>query len=339
MKRPSFQFYPGDWQSNQKLRRCSPAARGAWLDILCVLHDCDEYGVARYPLRELCRAAGVDLKHARELVDRGVLKGSDVEPVRFTWAPSHAGRKGADVVLVESAGGPCWYCSRFVVDEYKRQRRGESTRFDSDDNQPSRRPSAKPKPKPKPKPMGGFGDGEGDGEGDGASSSSSSSISPDRSQHAELLPPAHAPERAREDDPAPNRQPTDAGLACRAMRDAGLFHANPSDARLLEALAFGVTPQALADTVREGLARNPPIEGARLFPWAISTAHGRLRDARATKPTTTHPSPRPAAAAPSRTLQGLAALEQMKHGTLVPERDPDRPAEAVHALAGPDARR
>ena len=43
--------------------------------------------------------------------------------------------------------------------------------------------------------------------------------------------------------------------------------------------------------------------------------------------------------APSKRMQGLQALEEMKHGTVVPERNPDRPAEAVHALAGPNAKR
>ena len=51
MKRPSFQFYVADWRLDQKLRRCSPAARGVWIDILCLLHDSDEqYGVLRWPL-------------------------------------------------------------------------------------------------------------------------------------------------------------------------------------------------------------------------------------------------------------------------------------------------
>jgi hypothetical protein len=56
LKRPSFQFYPADWKNNSKLRRCSEAARGAWVDILCLLNDCDEYGVCRWPLAELARA-------------------------------------------------------------------------------------------------------------------------------------------------------------------------------------------------------------------------------------------------------------------------------------------
>lgn len=45
MTRPSFQFYPGDWRKNANLNRCSHAARGVWVDVLCVLHDSDEWAI------------------------------------------------------------------------------------------------------------------------------------------------------------------------------------------------------------------------------------------------------------------------------------------------------
>ena len=54
MKRPSFQFYPGDWQANSNLRRCTHEEKGVWLDVMCLLHDQEEYGVARWPLKEFC---------------------------------------------------------------------------------------------------------------------------------------------------------------------------------------------------------------------------------------------------------------------------------------------
>lgn len=158
MKRPSFQFYPADWRNNAKLRRCSEAARGAWMDVLCVLHDSDEYGVLRWPLADIARAAGVPLKMLRELAAKDVLKGADGTLAAYVYTPRHAGRDGAPVVLVEDGPGPCWYCSRLVRDEWIRQRRGKSTQF-SDEHQP-------PKYQPKP-PIG-------DGSGDGPTSSSSS---------------------------------------------------------------------------------------------------------------------------------------------------------------------
>jgi len=38
-KRPSFQFYPGDWQRDTALRSCSISARGLWMEMLCLMHD------------------------------------------------------------------------------------------------------------------------------------------------------------------------------------------------------------------------------------------------------------------------------------------------------------
>lgn len=43
-KRPSFQFYPADWRKDVALRMCSPAARGLWIDMLCIMHDAEPYG-------------------------------------------------------------------------------------------------------------------------------------------------------------------------------------------------------------------------------------------------------------------------------------------------------
>lgn len=45
MKLPSFQFYPGDWLKDSAVRRCSHAARGFWIDLLCVMFDCEQRGI------------------------------------------------------------------------------------------------------------------------------------------------------------------------------------------------------------------------------------------------------------------------------------------------------
>ena len=170
MKRPSFQFYPGDWKKNAKLRRCSEAARGAWVDILCLLHDTDEYGICRWPLADLARAAGVPIKLAKELVTKDVLKGSDKSVSDYVFTPRHAGKDGEPTVLIAAQNGPVWYCSRFVRDEYIRQNRGKGSRFGDgpDDN------VGDGNGKPKPSPKGGIGDSK----GDGPSSSSSTSLKP-----------------------------------------------------------------------------------------------------------------------------------------------------------------
>lgn len=143
MSRPSFQFYPGDWQKNANLRRCSPAARGVWMDILCLLHDSEgEYGVLRWPLKDIANAASAPMTLVRELVAKGVLKGADKGAEPYVYRPKHAGKVGDPVILVAPGDGPVWYSSRFVRDEYVRLRRGESTRFDSE-NQPAAKKTAK----------------------------------------------------------------------------------------------------------------------------------------------------------------------------------------------------
>ena len=44
MKRPSFQFYPGDWLNDAALRMVSIGARGLWIDMLCLMHQGSDYG-------------------------------------------------------------------------------------------------------------------------------------------------------------------------------------------------------------------------------------------------------------------------------------------------------
>lgn len=137
MKRPSFQFYPSDWRNNAKLRRCSEAARGAWIDVLCLMHDSDEYGVLRWPLSDISRASGVSLKLLKELVDREVLKGGDKGCEAFIHTPYHARKPGDPVTLLEKTDGCCWYSSRFLKDEWKRSVSGGDTRFKSPSDAPS----------------------------------------------------------------------------------------------------------------------------------------------------------------------------------------------------------
>lgn len=168
MKRPSFQFYPADWKNNSKLRRCSEAARGAWVDVLCLLHDSDEYGICRWPLAELARSAGVPLKLIKELVTKDVLKGADNNAAPYIFTPRHAGKNGDPVTLVVAGDQPCWYCSRFVRDEWIRQRRGQSTQFSADNQPPKQAPKGTPNPT--------FGDRQGDGPTSSSTSTLTTSV-------------------------------------------------------------------------------------------------------------------------------------------------------------------
>ena len=164
MKRPSFQFYPDDWTGNANLRRCSPAARGVWVDVMCLMHDQEEYGVLRWPLKDIAQAAGASMSHVRELVEKHVLKGIDkgeCEP--FVYVPRSGRKDGDPVTLVPTQTGPIWYSSRMVKDEYVRTIRAESGGN-----------GGAPKGAPKPP----FGDAKGEPKGGGFGPRASPSPSP-----------------------------------------------------------------------------------------------------------------------------------------------------------------
>jgi hypothetical protein len=85
-KLPSFQFYPGDWQKDPDLRRCCHAAKGVWVDMLCLMFECEQRGVlatsgTAWTDDEIVRAVGGDhdvtLACLRELVEKRVAHRDD----------------------------------------------------------------------------------------------------------------------------------------------------------------------------------------------------------------------------------------------------------------------
>ena len=64
MKRPSFQFYPADWRKDPALSTCSLAARGLWIEMICLAHEGERYGVLSinngHPMsvQQIARAVG-----------------------------------------------------------------------------------------------------------------------------------------------------------------------------------------------------------------------------------------------------------------------------------------
>jgi hypothetical protein len=44
VKRPAFQWYPGDWRRDVALQSCSIEARGLWMEMINLMHDGDPYG-------------------------------------------------------------------------------------------------------------------------------------------------------------------------------------------------------------------------------------------------------------------------------------------------------
>lgn len=150
MIRPSFQFYPADWQSNSNLRRCTHEEKGIWLDVLCLLHDQSEYGVCRWPLAEIAQAVGCTEQKLQSLINKGVLKGVDTGALTapLVYVPRSGRKNGTPITLLGNQDGPIWYSSRMVVDEYKRIARADA----------GGTPNAPQESSPKPSPKGGFGE-------------------------------------------------------------------------------------------------------------------------------------------------------------------------------------
>lgn len=169
---------------------------------MCLMHDAEgEYGVLRWPLAEIALAVNCKLADLAALRRKGVLKGADDGEAceAFVYVPRSGGRDGDPVTLVTEQPGPVWYSSRMVRDEYVRIRRGEGSRFASDDAAP---PNDALKSTPKPP----FGIDKGHG------SSSSSSVKEKKEGVRKRSTPARASQ-------IPDAFPSDVEFAwCREHR-------------------------------------------------------------------------------------------------------------------------
>jgi len=74
VKRPAFQFYPGDWLKDAALRSCSLEARGLWMDMISHMHQAEPYGhlvLNGKPVEEatLARMVGSTPSKVRRLIE------------------------------------------------------------------------------------------------------------------------------------------------------------------------------------------------------------------------------------------------------------------------------
>ena len=83
MKKPAFQFYPGDWRKDQNLSRASLSAKGAMIEIMCLAFECDKRGVLAtggvpWSIDEIAYAIGGDKNEnvfaIEELLTKKILK-------------------------------------------------------------------------------------------------------------------------------------------------------------------------------------------------------------------------------------------------------------------------
>jgi len=167
MSRPSFQFYPDNWRNNSNLRRCSWAARGVWVEVICLMHDSDRYGTLGWTLKEIAQALGCPMALLKELAAKGVLKGCDAgecEPMVYT--PRSGRKDGEPITLLATQPGPIWYSSRMLRDEYVRLNAGASSRFGGTKQDTAPPAGGAPDPSPSRR--------RGEDQSDGSPSSSSS---------------------------------------------------------------------------------------------------------------------------------------------------------------------
>ncbi|KAK6697286.1 hypothetical protein SNK04_014204 [Fusarium graminearum] len=114
-------------RADRRLRSCSRAARGTWVDVVDLLQGQEQRGVVRAPLRAIAEAVGAPLELVVELASAGVLCGSDDQGATFSWAATHAGMRGDPVKLVDVADGSCWYCPALVVDDHSRRMKSRAS--------------------------------------------------------------------------------------------------------------------------------------------------------------------------------------------------------------------
>lgn len=74
MKRPSMQYYPGDWRRDLALQSCSLGARGLWHEMLGLMHDATPYGEMRVgglPVEtaKLARMVGGELEEVERYLE------------------------------------------------------------------------------------------------------------------------------------------------------------------------------------------------------------------------------------------------------------------------------
>jgi len=243
-KRPAFQFYPGDWRKDVELRSCSIAARGLWIELMCVAHECEPYGHLAINGKAMTPAqisgqTGVPAAQVKRLLDElitnGVARQTEhgviyskrmVGDERVRNARAEGGKSGAQHGVKGGAHGSKGGRPRTNKGGYET---------------PLETPLANAEEPPP----------------------SSSSSSSDSSLRSESLAA---------------RAGTQAGQACRLMREAGIARTNPSDPRLLQLLSQGVTPRQLGDLATElREAGNAPETAS----YVLKAMEGRLRAAAA----------------------------------------------------------
>jgi hypothetical protein len=127
MKLPALQFYPGDWHKDQGVQALSLEERGAWFELLLMMHDSDERGVLLVngkPMPEavIARRLGLVNQTANQILTTILEFGV-------------ASKRDSDGAI---------FCRRMVKDEKLRQVRTEAGRKGGNPNLLNQNPKQKP---------------------------------------------------------------------------------------------------------------------------------------------------------------------------------------------------
>lgn len=110
MRRPWFQFFPGDWMSDPGVRMSSLPARGLWLEMICIMHQASSPGYLEI------NGQPIDAERLANLV------GARYDSV--TEALQELLQNG----VYDVDGRGCIYSRRMVRDEHKREGTRERVR-------------------------------------------------------------------------------------------------------------------------------------------------------------------------------------------------------------------
>jgi len=164
-KLPWFKFYPRDWLSDAALRSCSTTTRGAWIDLVCIMFDCEKRGILRtngkpWSRDKIARTLGVRATIVDSMVTNSVLQMSErtgtywsrrlVRDQRFRQRQARSGRKAA---LKRWAPNPMGSRKHIASPEVRSQ---NNTTLDIRDTKNTRdipRPAARPRKPRKPDPI------------------------------------------------------------------------------------------------------------------------------------------------------------------------------------------
>lgn len=290
LKRPAFQFYPADWRKDTALQFCSLAAQGLWINVMCIAHECENYGhlsVNGKPMtaQQIGRLVGITAKECAKLLDelsaagvcsstadgviysRRMVRDEELRNRRASGGAAGAehGQKGASSGV--KGGRP-------------KKAEGGQENPPSDEGKGGFEPPMKPPIKPPP-----------------SSSSSSSSVDTLEVLRSEQC--ASGPETA-------GFQPTARGLVGQAIKRAGIAPASfdVADPRITALLAQGATPEEFEAVAREAVAR----QITRPLGWICTALVGRRAEAARLSLTPAQPSKQ--SALESRNTQTAARLAE-----------------------------